>query len=77
MSINDGHRIERTAQGPKSLPCSRWTELTESLLFHGQLAQKAMAPTEFRLLNGSGPITLGTRNGDEFSQLQVALRRVS
>ena len=32
--------------------CSRWSEMTESLRFHIDLAGAAKAPTEFRLLNG-------------------------
>jgi hypothetical protein len=40
--------------------CTRWQELTEALKFHASLAKAACAPTEFRLLNGSAPITVGT-----------------
>jgi hypothetical protein len=41
------------------ISCTRWAELTESLKFHVELAQVARTPTEFRLLNGSAPVTLG------------------
>jgi hypothetical protein len=33
--------------------CSRWSEMTECLKFHIDLAAAAKAPTEFRLLNGN------------------------
>ena len=33
--------------------CSRWSEMTESLRFHVQLAHAAQSPTEFRMLNGA------------------------
>jgi hypothetical protein len=32
--------------------CTRWAELTDTLRFHINLANKAQAPTEFRMLNG-------------------------
>jgi hypothetical protein len=41
------------------LGCSRWTELGETLRFHGGLAHLLHAKTEFRLLNGSDPILVG------------------
>ena len=33
--------------------CSRWSEMTESLRFHIDLAIAAKSPSEFRLLNGN------------------------
>jgi len=44
------------------IPCSRWSELIEGLKFHAQLANAAKAVTEFRFLNGSGPILVGQAN---------------
>ena len=35
------------------VPCSRWSEMTESLRFHVELAHTAQSPTEFRMLNGA------------------------
>ena len=45
------------------LTCSRWSELTDALKFHAQIAHAASAPTEFRLLNSSVPISIGTDDG--------------
>ncbi len=56
--------------------CSRWSELTEALKFHANLARSCSAPTEFRLLNGAAPILIGTphdNNGNNFNILMNAL----
>lgn len=45
--------------------CSRWNELSASLRFHVNLARNACTPTEFRLLNGGGPIVVGTGHSSE------------
>jgi hypothetical protein len=60
MITNDGHRNIMQSNGkPKSIACSRWSELTTSLKFHANLARSANAPTEFRMLNGAPPILIG------------------
>lgn len=60
MITNDGHRFVTQSNGrPKSISCSRWSELTQSLRFHAQLARNSNAATEFRMLNGSPPILIG------------------
>jgi len=60
MAAQNGHRILITQGGEKKLvSCSRWAELTESLKFHARLAKELEVPTEFRLLNGRNPVTLG------------------
>lgn len=65
MSGNDGHQLVATRDGTKKLVnCSRWNELTEALKFHAKLAKDLDVPTEFRLLNGSKPIEIGGKNGD-------------
>lgn len=37
--------------------CTRWSELTDAMKFHANLAKAA--PTEFRLLNSSNPLLVG------------------
>ena len=32
--------------------CSRWAELGDAMRFHINLSKQALAPSEFRLLNG-------------------------
>lgn len=72
MATNDGSRIivgeDPTAM--RSVRCSRWTELGESMKFHAGLARSACCPTEFRLLNGIRPLCIGT--GGEADQHNYA-----
>lgn len=42
--------------------CARWTELGEAMKFHLNIARAANAATEFRLLNASTPLLIGTRD---------------
>ena len=60
MMSHDGNHVLGTGKNTKLVSCSRWTELTDALRFHIDLAKKARAPSEFRLLNKLGPITVGT-----------------
>lgn len=62
MLSNDGHKLVVQGHTSKVIPCSRWTELTESLRFHAGLANAAKAITEFRLLNGAPPVVVGRRD---------------
>lgn len=39
--------------------CTRWAELTESMLFMAELSEALKSPSEFRLLNGADPIIVG------------------
>jgi hypothetical protein len=65
MVTNDGHKTVTPTNGrPKSIACSRWSELTTALKFHASLAQAANAPTEFRLLNGAAPLMIGDVSAD-------------
>lgn len=64
MGTGDGHRIVGTGHTRKSVNCTRWAELTDSVRFHAGLAEAAQARTEFRLLNRSNPILLGTGNSN-------------
>ncbi len=53
--------------------CSRWSELTEALKFHAALARAASVPAEFRLLNGSAPILIGTEEDADGSRYNSLL----
>ena len=60
MSANDGRKIVRQGPGKaKMVSCTRWSELTDALSFHIELAEAVRAPTEFRLLNGADPVLVG------------------
>lgn len=60
----DGKRIVKTSRGLSSVPCSRWEELRDSLLFHSELAQESNSLTEFRFLNGPPSIVVGDSERD-------------
>ena len=59
MSTEDGSRVVAGPTGARLINCSRWSELTEAMRFHADLAKIAQAPTEFRLLNGAAPLNIG------------------
>ena len=44
------------------VPCSRWSELTQSLRFLAEMAHFGSVPTEFRMLNRGAPIRVGFGN---------------
>lgn len=72
MSTSDGKRL--TEVGPnqyKLIPCSRWSELTNTLKFHAELAYSAGAPTEFRLLNCAAPVMIGDGSEGEADRLET------
>lgn len=57
--------------------CTRWEELTHNFAFHVRLAAALPLPTEFRVLNGWAPITVGAlenNTNDGVTQLQAILR---
>lgn len=56
--------------------CTRWAELTDALQFHLEFATKAAAPTEFRLLNGSMPLQVGTGDAAADNSSYATLRRL-
>jgi len=39
---------------PRFIPCSRWTELTESIRFQAALAEAARAPTGIDFIKKAG-----------------------
>lgn len=55
MATNDGKKLI----GNKTISCTRWDELTDTLSFHVGLAKACRAPTQFRLLNGLPPVVVG------------------
>jgi hypothetical protein len=65
MASTDGHMLCKGNGGTKTIDCSRWEELTNSIRFHADLAEAAKAPTEFRILNDGVPVTIGTDNDEE------------
>ena len=73
MSASDGNKILGSGSTSKLVPCSRWSELSTSMLFHAQLSEAADVKTEFRLLNMAAPIMLGLgpeNDGVHLNQLE-------
>ena len=65
MSANDGNRLMKPKTGPvKLVKCSRWAELAAAMTFHSEFTNAAMAPSEFRVLNGGYPIIIGEEEDD-------------
>ena len=62
MSTSDGMKIIGTAAKSKVINCTRWSELSQTVKFHAELAEATSAPTEFRLLNGADPVVVGMGN---------------
>jgi len=69
MSSRDGHRLvplhnnynnksrnKIHAHELKQVPCTRWTELQQTVEYHAQMAAILQAPTVFRLLNDPGRV---------------------
>lgn len=56
MGASDGRKLVSTESQDdvRLLPCTRWEELKETVLYHAQLAALLDAPTKFLMLNGSG-----------------------
>jgi hypothetical protein len=57
--------------------CSRWAEVADTIRFHAGLAEAVGVPTEFRLLNGAPPLTLGrgTDDGTAYKTLMEYIER--
>ena len=53
MALEDGHSL--LVKLNKSVECSRWAEVQETVQCHAELASRLHAPTEFRLLNPQSP----------------------
>ena len=56
MNTSDGHRMveSKSRQEVKIVPCTRWTEIQQTVDYHVQMAALLQAPTVFRLLNDPG-----------------------
>ena len=60
MYENDGwHLVKASASVLKSVTCSRWDELKDSLEFHMGLADASNSLTEFHSLNGLPSLVIG------------------
>eukprot|EP01039_Chlorochromonas_danica_P002769 gene2769-3023_t len=59
MISDDGRRVISQGAQHKMIKCTRWAELSESVLFLAELAEALQVPTEFRLVNGADPILVG------------------
>eukprot|EP00539_Tryblionella_compressa_P017084 CAMPEP_0178838690 /NCGR_PEP_ID=MMETSP0746-20121128/13456_1 /TAXON_ID=913974 /ORGANISM="Nitzschia punctata, Strain CCMP561" /LENGTH=365 /DNA_ID=CAMNT_0020501671 /DNA_START=94 /DNA_END=1188 /DNA_ORIENTATION=+ len=62
MNTKDGRRLLPTASqnDVRVMPCTRWEELKETVVYHAQLAALLNAPTKFILLNR--PVQPGSMN---------------
>jgi len=77
MNENDGNKLITTKAGAiRSVQCSRWEELKESIAFHAELAHESNSLTEFRFLNGPPSIIVGDFERDPDGCGLRALRKV-
>jgi hypothetical protein len=56
--------------------CSRWKELTTSLLFHAEVAHRGCIASEFRFLNNGAPCEIGfdlSQSSTDFNRLKSIL----
>jgi hypothetical protein len=65
MANTDGHRFVETSHSNdvRIVPCSRWDEIKDCILYHAQLAVCLEAPTTFRMLNDPA---VGIMNSQQF-----------
>lgn len=71
MSTGDGHRMVKTAQGERTVGCSRWAELADSLEWHARVSAHLGAASEFRLLNPVGPQMVRVGFGQDHADREV------
>lgn len=75
MITNDGKKPVANSVGVKKLvKCTRWSELSDTLLFLAEMSESLQAPTEFRLLNGADPVLVGL--GDDEGESLKFLKEV-
>jgi len=67
MATTDG----KCRIGDKIVKCSRWQELLDAVNFHAELSYQANLVTEFRFLNGSGPIVIDKTDGGRLELEQL------
>jgi len=53
MNAADGHRVVTTANKIESVNCTRWEELTSTILWHAHFCNLMLAPTAIRFVNPS------------------------
>lgn len=75
MCINDAVRFVKSGVKLVPVPCSRYTELQETITFHASLAHSAKTQTTFRLLNNAAPIIIGgpRDDGSAYGRLMQAM----
>jgi hypothetical protein len=75
MLTNDGRRLLSQGNSTKLIKCTRWAELSESMLFLAELSEILRVPSEFRLLNGAEPVLVGLEDdqGESFKFLKEVL----
>lgn len=58
MAHPDGHKLIRNLKNDsyQTIPCTRWTEMQQTIQYHAQLAALLQCPTVFRLLNDPGRV---------------------
>jgi hypothetical protein len=64
MIINDGKRLVSQGNTARLIKCTRWAELTESMLFLAELSESLQVVSDFRLLNGADPVLVGLGDDD-------------
>lgn len=82
MANNDGQKLVSDSRmaGVRSVPCTRWSEIQETVDYHALMAAMMKAPTKFRLLNDPG-VSIGPQifsiaeNGDEMINQDLQLAR--
>jgi Mg-chelatase subunit ChlD len=85
MRMMDGHKILETSNSKdvKLVPCTRWSEIQQTVEYHAQMAHLLKAPTIFRLMNDPGKVvgpqqfSIG-ENGETFvdNELSLALQTI-
>jgi hypothetical protein len=73
MVASDGHRLIGEGNRKQVIPASRWGELGDFVRFHAGLASAAKATSQFRMLNGSNPITVGRYDDVDGTSLRNVL----
>lgn len=73
MVASDGHRLIGEGVNKRVVPSSRWGELGDFVRFHAGLAHAGKLTSQFRMLNGGFPITVGSKNDNSDASLRQVL----
>lgn len=87
MLKGDGHQMVKVVDhavighigefvDKRIVPCSRWTEMVETVRFQAGLAHACKAPSEFRFLNAGRPFIIGASDGTSDKNLGMLLNHV-